>query len=49
MILGGKVAEKNNDCLCVANEAHVEHAVRFVEHEGIELSELNVALVHQVD
>ena len=31
------------------DEAHVEHAVGLVEHEGLEAVEPHVALVHQVE
>ena len=53
------VAEKNSVCrslrqhgddaLDVVDEAHVEHAVGFVEHEHLDLVEAQRALVHEIE
>ena len=53
------VAEKNSVCrslrsmatilLDVVDEAHVEHAVGFVEHQHLDLVEAQRALVHQIE
>ncbi len=55
----GIVAEKNSDCrrawqqldhlADVVYEAHVEHGVRLVEHEILQLAEVDKALVDQVE
>ena len=55
----GMVAEKNSVCRCfgqhgddladVVDEAHVEHAVGFVEHEDFDLVEAHGALTAQVE
>ena len=33
----------------VVDEAHVEHAVGFVEHEHLDCAQIDVALLHQVE
>ena len=55
----GMVAEKNSVCrslrqhgddaLDVVDEAHVEHAVGFVEHQHLDLVEAQRALVDQIE
>ena len=54
----GMVAEKNSvwrfrqhgdDALDVMDEAHVEHAVGFVEHQDLDLVEAHRALVDQIE
>jgi hypothetical protein len=41
LLLGGQQRE---DLLDVADEAHVEHAVGLVQHQDLELAEVEVAL-----
>ena len=55
----GMVAEKNSVCRLigslgddfpdVVDEAHVEHAVGFVEHEKLDLAELQAVALHEVE
>ena len=55
----GMVAEKNSVCRLfgslrddladVVDEAHVEHAVGFVEHEELDLAELQAVAAHEVE
>ena len=55
----GMVAEKNTVCRCcrqfgdhapqVGQEAHVEHAVGFVQHEDFDGAQVDEALVHQIE
>ena len=40
---------RRGDAADVLDEAHVEHAVGFVEHEELDVAELDVALAHQVE
>ena len=37
--------DSRSDFLNVADEAHVEHAVSFVENEGVDLRNIDVALL----
>ncbi len=46
LAMGG---QGGDDLLDVVDEAHVEHAVGFVQDEGLDLVELDVALVHEVE
>ena len=56
---GGIVAEKSSVWRCggsfammrshVVDEAHVEHAIGFVEHEDLDAVEIDVALLHEVE
>lgn len=41
--------EIRHDAPDVVNHAHVEHAVRLVQHEEFNLVEFDVALIHQVE
>src|SRR3569623_2105600 len=41
--------QHRDDALDVVDEAHVEHAIRFVEHEHLELLEIDEALVREVE
>ena len=43
------LAQHGDDPLDVVDEAHVEHAVGFVEHQHLDLVEAQRALVHQID
>ena len=43
-IAGGE----SHDVLDVVDEAHVEHAVRFVEHQHLDLPEIDVTLVMEI-
>ena len=38
-----------DDLQDVAGEAHVEHAVGFVEHEDLDLVEADLALLHEIE
>ena len=38
-----------DDLADVVDEAHVEHAVGFVEHQHLDAAQVDVALVHQVE
>jgi hypothetical protein len=38
-----------DDAADVRQEAHVEHAVGFIEHEVFELGEIGAALAHQIE
>ena len=38
-----------NNVLHVGHEAHVQHAVGFVEDENFDVAQVDIALVHQVD
>ncbi len=41
--------QRVNDAFDVGQEAHVEHAVSFVEHEEFEAREIRATLAHQVE
>ena len=42
-------AQHGDDALDVVDEAHVEHAVGFVEHQHLDLVEAQRALVDQIE
>ena len=42
------VGEDLQHLLDVVNEAHVEHAVRFIKHKELNVSQIDVSLTHQV-
>ena len=44
----GRVGQRRDDAPNVGPEAHVHHAIRFVEHERIELVELHGAVAHVI-
>ena len=43
------LGQQREDALDVGNEAHVEHAVGFVEHEDLDAREVDVALADVVE
>ena len=43
------LGQKRHDAAHVGNESHVEHAVGFVEHEGLDLLQVDRLLLHVVE
>jgi hypothetical protein len=43
------LGDRRHDAAHVLDEAHVEHAIGFVEHEEADMSETGMALLHQVE
>ena len=40
--------QQRDDSFHIAQETHVEHAVHFIEHEELDLREIDVALVDEI-
>ena len=43
------VGQQFDDLADVVDEAHVEHAIRFVEHDRLDVREIDMPLVHEVE